>query len=482
MSQNTDPAAATVTLTRLVESGYSLLSEPIPAIELPGGTIVNTAQKATRDLLRLWCGPSTTDGTPDWNPLGGLIQAGSRIVIKPNWVLHENQSGAGLECLVTHPDVLCAVLDYVLLTRPAGVIVGDAPVQSCDLPRLLADLRLDTRLEEYARRGDPVAWRDFRRTILAREKREHCAPAERYVLFDLGRESLLEPITTGQERFRVTMYDPDLLAQRHAPGRHQYLIAAELLEADVVVNLPKLKTHKKAGVTGALKNLVGINGNKEFLPHHRRGGGARGGDCYVGGSWWKERAEDLLDAANRRAVGGAQARLSRAAEVLTSLGLWMGAEDQDLEGSWFGNDTVWRMCLDLQRILRYGTARGTIESRPQRQVLSITDAIVAGEGEGPLANVPAPAGFLTAAANPAAAEWVHCHLMGFNPELIPLVRESFGAFSYPIANFPPSSITIRTSDGTVVTPDMLTPALGRPFTAPSGWLGHCEMTPAGTLR
>ena len=32
-------------------------------------------------------------------------------------------------------------------------------------------------------------------------------------------------------------------------------------------SLPKLKTHKKAGITCALKNLIGINGNKEYLPH-----------------------------------------------------------------------------------------------------------------------------------------------------------------------------------------------------------------------
>jgi len=33
-----------------------------------------------------------------------------------------------------------------------------------------------------------------------------------------------------------------------------------------------LKLHRKAGITCALKNLIGINGNKEYLPHHRLGG------------------------------------------------------------------------------------------------------------------------------------------------------------------------------------------------------------------
>ena len=37
-----------------------------------------------------------------------------------------------------------------------------------------------------------------------------------------------------------------------------------------------------------------------------------------------------------------------------------------------------------------------------------------------------PAGYLTGATNPAAAEWVHGRLMGFDPQKIPLV---LGAFS-----------------------------------------------------
>ena len=35
--------------------------------------------------------------------------------------------------------------------------------------------------------------------------------------------------------------------------------------------MPKLKTHKKCGVTISLKNLVGLNTNKNLLPHHSLG-------------------------------------------------------------------------------------------------------------------------------------------------------------------------------------------------------------------
>src|ERR1019366_3386117 len=154
-----------------------------------------------------------------------------------------------------------------------------------------------------------------------------------YVLFDLARDSLLEPLATEAGKFRVTMYNPDLLSSTHAPGRHRYLIARELMQADVVINLPKLKCHKKTCVTGALKNLVGINGNKEYLPHHRKGGEALGGDCYPGNSWLKSSAENFLDAANRRLPGKVQAGLAQLAQVAVRCAAALGS-DENLEGSW----------------------------------------------------------------------------------------------------------------------------------------------------
>jgi hypothetical protein len=294
-----------------------------------------------------------------------------------------------------------------------------------------------------------------------------------FVLFDLGRESLLEPLAASSDRFRVTMYNPDLLKRTHAPGRHQYLIARDVMEARAVINLPKLKSHKKACVTGALKNLVGINGNKEYLPHHRKGGGGTGGDCYQGDSRLKALAEDFLDAANRSSSQRAQAVLARGAAALVSVARRLG-EDDDLEGSWYGNDTVWRTCLDLQRILRYGRADGSMAATPQRTVISITDALIGGEGDGPLASTPVPSRFLTAGLNPAAVEWVNARLMGFDPERIPLLAAAFSPFSYPLVCFPSSSVVAVMEDNSKPAQE-IGPFEGRAFMPAAGWQGHCEL-------
>ena len=71
--------------------------------------------------------------------------------------------------------------------------------------------------------------------------------------------------------------------------------------------------------------------------------------------------------------------------------------DGDVEGGWHGNDTVWRMCLDLNRVLLYSNRKGHLCETPRRAVLSIADGIVAGEGDGPLKSDPRAMGIILGA-------------------------------------------------------------------------------------
>lgn len=446
--------------------------------ELGGELTATCALITLRNLLAQAGLDRDRFGKATWNPLGGLIASGSRVVVKPNWVLHENACGETMDCMVTHTSVLEAILHYVLKADPGGVVVGDAPVQRCDFAALCADRNIGSLSEAFGAARPRFSVKDFRRTVLpsgklGAPKEEDRRSLEEYVLFDLGGDSALEPITSSPPTFRVTKYDPSLLEQRHAPGRHQYLISRDVMEAEVVINAPKLKTHKKAAVTGALKNLVGINGNKEFLPHHRKGGSLRGGDCYPGCSRLKELVEDLTDAANR----GHRPRARRAYAWAARGAYWLSrvlGVDSGYSGSWYGNDTVWRMCLDLQRILHYGRPDGTLADTVQRRVISITDAIIAGEGEGPLAPTPVPLGMVTLGSNPATAEWVHALLMGLNPQAIPLVREAFASHRYPLVTLAPCDIRVFV-DGETVSADEVHVRFGHSFRPPKGWVGHCEL-------
>ncbi len=461
------------------KAAYDVCDAPGRAPEIGGAT--TSAEVALHELFRIWRLDPGHCGTSSWNPLASLIPGGSRIVIKPNWVFHENQRGSGLDCLLTHSSVIEGVAKYVGLTKPAQIIIGDAPIQGCEFEQLLRLTGIDDVVDRLQGQGLPISIVDFRRTIRkaesSNERIEDARDLKDFVLFDLKKDSLLEPLSDDADKFRVTMYNPDLLQRTHRAGRHQYLIAKEVIDAGVVINLPKLKTHKKACVTGALKNLVGINGNKEYLPHHRKGGSEDGGDCYAGGPRWKRAAEDWLDVANRHSPGTTQSTFAWMAGSAARIAAKLGA-DENLEGSWYGNDTIWRTCLDLQRILRYGNLDGSLSSAPQRTVISITDAMIGGEGEGPLANSPMLSGFVTGALSTAAAEWVHARLMGFDPEKIPLIREAFGGFPYPLTNFSPESIRVWTAD-TELSGRNIFPFDGRAFLPPRGWRGHCELMEGG---
>jgi uncharacterized protein (DUF362 family) len=407
-------------------------------------------------------------------PLADVVEPGMTVLLKPNWVLHRNEGGASMDCMVTHPAVIEAVLEEVLLARPGRVILGDAPIQACQFDTLVpAAWREALR----CRSEIPLDVLDFRRHRLRGEDLAQgvvteARPEGDYVLFDLGSDSLLEPITRADRGFRVTNYDHHALAETHAPGRHQYLLCREAFTADVILSLPKLKTHRKAGLTAALKNLVGINGNKDYLPHHRVGGSFWGGDCYPGASPAKRLAEFCLDRANRNINHAGYHRWSaRARRILRCRSLYGDAE---LEGGWHGNDTTWRMVLDLNRLLLYGRPDGTLSDAPVRRVFSLTDALIAGEGEGPLAAEPLELGVVTFAASSAFADLVHCALLRFDPARVPLVREAFGRFRYPLTQSAGEACCVRALDREL-TPVQVAVEWGRSAKPPVGWRGRVEV-------
>ena len=406
-------------------------------------------------------------------PFGRLIEPGARVLIKPNFVLHHNQGTGGMEPMITHQSVVKAVVKAALQADAAEVLVGDAPIQTCDFRALLEGAGLGSWAEALTKEDSRFQGvKDFRRTTSqyvngVRVADENILPEENFVLFDLGEESLLEPITDEKDDFRVTCYDPRLMAKTHGRGRHRYLVAKDVIEADLVINLPKLKTHKKAGITCALKNLIGINGNKEYLPHHRLGGSNLGGDCYPGDSKVKRMLEYAADQQNLsdsdkvgRAWGVVATQLNR---VLHLMG-----DNVGIEGSWSGNDTIWRTGLDLNRILLYGEVDGSMASSPRRRVIHFADAIVAGQGDGPLSPQPLPLNLLFAGNNAACVDWFGARLLGYDPQLLPIVREAFGSFRWPISTSQPEEIRLSGDWGTGKL-DQITVRETPPVVHPVGW-------------
>ena len=57
-------------------------------------------------------------------PFGNVISEGARVLIKPNWVMHENQGPWGIDPLVTHSSLVRAAVAAALEANPSEVVVG----------------------------------------------------------------------------------------------------------------------------------------------------------------------------------------------------------------------------------------------------------------------------------------------------------------------------------------------------------------------
>src|SRR5690606_12091736 len=101
-------------------------------------------------------------------------------------------------------------------------------------------------------------------------------------------------------------------------------------------------------------------------------------------------------------------------------------------GNWHGNDTTWRMCLDLNRILLYADADGRWHETPARRFFSLVDGVIAGEGNGPLDPTPKPVGVIVAGFNPVAVDMTCARLMGFDYRKIPLLRRAIEEHALPL--------------------------------------------------
>jgi uncharacterized protein (DUF362 family)/NAD-dependent dihydropyrimidine dehydrogenase PreA subunit len=131
---------------------------------------------------------------------------GKRVLIKPN-VLRASEANEGI---VTHPAVLRAVVEKVETMRPAAIVVGDNP-----------------GLFSYGANEE-----SFKKTGLMEASGGYYQ--------NIGNDS------------QQVDFNPDFMPA--------VSLSRMVLEADIIISLPKFKTHGLTVVTGAIKNSYG------FLP------------------------------------------------------------------------------------------------------------------------------------------------------------------------------------------------------------------------
>jgi uncharacterized protein (DUF362 family)/NAD-dependent dihydropyrimidine dehydrogenase PreA subunit len=149
-----------------------------------------------------------------------LVIKGKKVLVKPN-VLRASEAREGI---VTNPAVLRAVVEKVGTMEPASIIVGDNP----------GLFNYGANEEAFNKTGLMEAARGYYRNI--------------------GNDS------------RKVDFNPIFMPS--------VSVSRAVLEADIIISLPKFKTHGLTVVTGAIKNSYGILPGAQKAKLHRIAGSA----------------------------------------------------------------------------------------------------------------------------------------------------------------------------------------------------------------
>lgn len=451
----------------------------------------NTDYGRVRDLLAGFGLDAAHFGTARWNPLGGLVGPGDTVLIKPNMVMHAHEWGLDIESVITRGSVIRPMVDYAwkALGGKGRIVIADAPLQACDFGKVTARNGCAAIVEFYRREaGFAVELLDLRSAMALKDEYgaiRGLIPLNddpgRIVAVDLGERSCFAGSEEGRVRYRVTNYSPRVMRRCHGGGAHRYLIPREVLGADLIINMPKPKAHRKAGVSIAMKNLVGAAGEKACLPHHRLGSPASGGDEYPRRSVLKACATRIQELIDEAGIYGRHTPLPflRLGRRVTEGLIRRLLKDRCREGNWWGNETVGRMICDLNTIMMFADRGGVLRDSPQRAQLVIADGIVAGGGEGPLGPDPVPAGLLAIGLSAPAVDAAVARVMGFDPGRVPHIRDAFSLAFAPAGIRHPGDVFVRSDhppwSGVRVSGIAASETLQiRPS---AGWAGHIEIAP-----
>jgi uncharacterized protein (DUF362 family) len=394
----------------------------------------NMVYKVIRDLLVKLELDREKIGAKDWNPLGDIIKPGDNVVIKPNFISEPRKKNVDPSSIVTHASVIRPIIDYcmIALKNKGSLTVADAPQTDSSFEKIKEITGIQDVIDFINSNSSlKVNLLDLREIgaqtkdgiIIKRFKLD--GDPQGYTVVDLGEKSEFRHIEEYMDRIFGADYDFEEVRKHHNNGKHEYYISNTILNADVIINVPKLKTHKKAGITVCLKNLIGINGNKNYLPHYRFGSRKEGGDeCLQNGfiqSLSSKFYQFIFKTMSR--MGPTEMNLMRIPKKIYSF-LSSKNITKHKAGDWYGNDTIWRTIVDLNKIFFYADKKGRIQEEVQRRQLSIVDGIIAGEGDGPHFPTARPCGIILGGFNPVLVDIIAAKIMGFDWKKIPQITEA----------------------------------------------------------
>lgn len=404
----------------------------------------NKVYAIVRELFRDLRMDKQNIGSLNWNPLKEIIQPGDKVLIKPNLVIHNHYLGKdALYGSVVHASTIRPIIDYAYkaLQGKGTITIADNPVESAEFSSLMEFTGIRAMTDELQKRGyEGLRLIDLRPKVLKESKsgkfyyESQTGDPLGYVTIDLGKDSMFSELDKGTDIHYYTLADStidhidpkcvreSLTDKYHNPKRHEYIVSKTVLDADVIINISKMKTHCKAGVTLSLKNMIGITYMKECMPHHRPGPPPEGDSFpyyppahYVAS---KKLYKKLRETIQVHRVPGFRALRN----YMQKKGVLIG---QHIEhGNWKGNDTIWRTILDLNRIAIYADKQGIMHDTPQRKIFCIVDGIVAQQGDGPMAGEPVNASIIFGGFNPVLVDALAVKSMGIDYGMIKTIAKA----------------------------------------------------------
>ena len=447
----------------------------------------NIAYEGIRETFHMLGYDKDNYGTSKWNPLASIICENNKVVIKPNFVTHSNTNGS-IYSVITNPNIIRAVIDYVYiaLKGTGQIIVADSPQADCNFDEILRVTELDSIVELYKREKNyKIEIIDLRQ--LRFEYHDGVLDMESRILLDgdpmgysiinLRNKSAFSDMDNPEKLYGAD-YNREETILHHSKGNHEYCVSNTILSADVIISIPKIKTHRKAGVTLNFKNMIGINGNKNYLPHFKIGVPSKGGDEAPELEKGAQQVlnsnrllmDKLLSKPNKVKVYIYKACYNLYHKLLRQFLIKKNQEGIDTSrlGNWYGNDTIWRTTWDLNYLTLYADVKGSICLHEQRKLFTIIDGLLSGENDGPLLPTDKKCGIIVTSDNFLSADIAVIRLMGFDYKKIPLYRNIVKSNNIKYADF---CITNNSKIENLLRDEKKS----LEFIPTQGWKGHIEL-------
>lgn len=404
----------------------------------------NSIYPMVRELLKKMEMDKEHIGTAQWNPFKDLIKPGDKVLIKPNLVTHSHYFGKdAILSTIVHGSIIRPIIDYIYLALDGkgSITIADTPVEPSDFDEIMLVTGIRKMVDELKKDG----YKNLRIIDLRPEigfERENGELARQrvsgdplgYVSIDLAKESCFNEFDCRDNIHYYTLADrtvnhldpredkKSITDEYHNSNTHRYVISKTVLDSDVIINIAKMKTHCKAGVSMTLKNMIGIVSTKDCMPHHRPGPPPDGdafpdypASYYVESRKFYRNLRRLLHIHKFPGVRFAINTLRRKKIIV----------GQQVEhGNWKGNDTIWRTILDVNRIALYADKNGVMHEQPQRRFFGLIDGVIGQHGNAPIAGEPIKCGIILGGYNPVVLDALGVKIMGIDYKHIKTISEA----------------------------------------------------------